>query len=80
MEHGEFHSEHGLCFKRMEDGSVRVRLYDPDVRRVQREIDLDASTWASVIAHVSKRGGTPKTHQTAEEFHNQEPDPLTPWG
>ena len=51
LEPGEFHSSDGLVFARQADGSVRVRL------RNRMVTVLHPSAWASVVAHVSERGG-----------------------
>lgn len=54
-----FHSQDGLFFRRMDDGSVRVTLMEYtsglDPRRVFQTL-LPSSSWASVIASMSLRG------------------------
>lgn len=77
---GYFHSNNGLCFERLEDGSVEVtrRLWgwaDPHGDKKQADVvdhrwRMTASEWASVVSSVSKPGETNETWRTALDFHD----------
>jgi len=69
-----FHTNRGLYFDRLEDGSVRVikREHDDQGRETGEElfaITLDANSWASVIASMSKRGEDSGGFERAKTFH-----------
>jgi hypothetical protein len=63
-----FHSQDGLYFTRMEDGSVKVTVKERD--EVKFETALPASIWGSVVSSVSLKGETYETWQQAQAFHN----------
>lgn len=65
-----FHAKDGLFFERGGDGSVVVSLLPEDDRSLRtRRIELDAGTWASVVASVSAGGETYASFATAQAFH-----------
>lgn len=71
QEIGEFHSRDGFYFKRLPDGSVRIRIAE-DAKsdaKTLRQIKLPASEWASVVANVSASGETAESHRAAVSFH-----------
>lgn len=77
----KIHARNGFCFERMGDGSVRIQkvLYgkspvDPNAQSVEvgfSEATIPANEWASVVAHVSERGESSETFQTALRFHGE---------
>lgn len=80
-----FHANNGLYFERHADGSVTVshwlrgaanagRADQQPVNVLDREWNLTASEWASVIATVSARGESGETHTEALLFHEKGSD------
>lgn len=71
MEMGEFHWRDGTYFKRLENGSVRVRRTETPNADSPTALTLviPPSEWASIIAHVSSRGETAESYCEAEKFH-----------
>lgn len=74
---GEFHARSGFYFKRLPDGSVRVRVTMEPAHGSPtfQAIELPENEWASVVASVSRRGEDATTWQAARNFHaaSQEP-------
>ena len=68
MSEAEFHWREGWYFKRLEDGSVRVR-----VKRLL--VTIPPNEWGSIVASVSPRGDTATTYAAAMRLHNPEPEP-----
>jgi hypothetical protein len=69
MEMGEFHWTDGWYFKRMDDGAVRVRHYDPSGHMDTIAITIPPNEWASIIAHVGATGGTAEGYAAADALH-----------
>ncbi len=76
-----FHSQDGLCFQRLEDGRVHVRLVVPILdhstetgyslsQAVTFQTILPAASWASVVASVSAKGETGETFNEALRWHD----------
>lgn len=73
-----FHVDKGLCFERTETGNVRIIQYrdgvdffkNPNFGIVFKHV-IEADSWASVMAAVSKQGATSETIQKAKELHGQ---------
>ena len=64
MELNEFHQTDGWLFKRLDDGSVRIRNEALGVSHV-----IPAAEWVSVIAHCSPERGSDYAYRAAEAFH-----------
>jgi len=72
-----FHWKDNWFFERREDGSVRI--YHEDLEADQEGglveydvcLDIDADSWASIIASVSAQGETAKSFQEARNFHHK---------
>ena len=64
MELNEFHQTDGWLFKRLDDGSVRIRNEALGVSHV-----IPAAQWVSVIAHCSPERGSDYAYRAAEAFH-----------
>lgn len=74
LEDLEFHVTDGFTAKRVDKGSVRLRKYkDSHCDDILFEITVDYASWASIVAHVSKRGETGESYHEARAFHDQEP-------
>lgn len=58
-----FHAKDGWQFGATELNAVKI------VAPSGESVVLDYDTWCSVIAEVSRRGGTSQTVQEAHEFH-----------
>lgn len=73
MAPGEFHLSDGVTFKRDETGKVIIRRWvrEPAGWRFYSltAMPIEASAWASVVAHVSARGETGETHRRALDFY-----------
>ena len=67
LEIGEFHSHDGWYFKRLEDGTVRVRYGDTLVAT------FPENEWASIVCFVSRKGETGDRWQQARIFHGLKP-------
>lgn len=59
---GRFHSKNGWCFERLPTGSVRIDSPNSSVV-------LDANTWASAVASVSKEGEDRASFDAALALH-----------
>jgi hypothetical protein len=62
QEAGEFHERDGWYFRRMQDGSVRIR------KDLTSHI-IDADAWASIVAHCSASGENSGSFHLAEKMH-----------
>ena len=73
LEVGEFHHKGNHTFKRLDDGSVRIRKYkeykDGKFEGIEFEHVVDRDLWCSVIACVSHRNETSEFWQDAVKFH-----------
>jgi hypothetical protein len=70
---GGFHWRDNIFFKRLEDGSVRVRHfmewnYCPNFK----DWIIPPNEWASIVCSVSKEGETAKRWDAAQDFHGRE--------
>lgn len=74
MEIGEFHNRDGWYFKRVDEaGTVRIRkrVTGHDGAEIVTEIEIPENEWASIVAHVSRRGETSQTWQQARSLHGE---------
>ncbi|MGW0821845.1 hypothetical protein [Streptomyces sp. NPDC002845] len=71
-----FHARDGWYFRREDDGSVRILAPDSLGPGAHQTVTLDADTWASVVAFVSRGGETSESFWAARQFHdgNDEPE------
>jgi hypothetical protein len=69
---GEFHLHDGLNFRRLEDGSVVIRITEDDMADSPtiREVRVAHNGWASVVASVSATGETEYSFQAAKDLHD----------
>lgn len=75
---GRYHSQGGWFFERADDGYVVITRRLPIHDDFRGDLDgwpveyvkLDANTWASAVASVSKRGEDAETFRQAQELHN----------
>jgi hypothetical protein len=69
-----FHSQDGLYFGRLEDGSVWIcKCSDnqtPNEGNITFQTTLPVSAWGSVVSTVSLKGETYDTWLAAQNFHN----------
>jgi hypothetical protein len=65
-----FHARDNWYFRREDDGSVRVMAPDSTGPGAHQVVTLDADTWASVVASVSRDGETTETFHAARRFHD----------
>jgi hypothetical protein len=65
MELNEFHQKDGWMFKRLDDGSVRIRNEALDISHT-----IPANEWVSVLAFLAPHVGTPESYAAAEAFHS----------
>lgn len=65
-----FHARDGWFFRREADGSVRILAPDSMGPGAHQAVALDANTWASVVASVSRGGETSESFQAARSFHD----------
>ena len=61
---GEFHWTHGITFQRFPNGAVHMKVGG-------LWFTIPAAEWASIVAHVSARGGDADTYHEFERFHNK---------
>ena len=73
-----FHWKDLMFWKRLEDGSVRIRLFARrasskilagDDSEPVREWIIPPDEWASIVTAVSARGSTAEGYQSALAFH-----------
>lgn len=69
----EYHESDGWYFKRLPDGSVRIRVVDWPEGKIVREHVVKPGPWCSLIASVSISGETTETWMYAHEFHHMAP-------
>jgi hypothetical protein len=65
-----FHARDGWYFRREDDGSVHIAAPDSLGPGASQVVTLDADTWASVVASVSRNGETIDMFAAARRFHN----------
>lgn len=68
----EYHHANGLYFSRYPDGTVRLHLNKLDHPNVEVTYMIPAAQWASIVAHVSARGGISETYTAATDLHMDE--------
>lgn len=68
-----FHARDGWYFRRQADGAVRILAPDSLGPGAHQLVDLDANTWASVVASVSAVGESIETWREALAFHKGQP-------
>ncbi|AZO45913.1 hypothetical protein EJ076_34940 [Mesorhizobium sp. M7D.F.Ca.US.005.01.1.1] len=74
---GGFHWANGLFFKRMPDGSVRLRIFrpissDPHAPWTWEDQNIDPASWASIVCSVSEGGETRDRWKAFSGFHGAE--------
>jgi hypothetical protein len=65
-----FHARDGWYFRREDDGSVHIAAPDSLGPGASQVVTLDADTWASVVASVSRNGETADSFAAAARFHD----------
>lgn len=68
LEPGEFHWRDGITFRRLSDGSVRLK-YPINPRGDIETRDIPAPEWATIVAHVSTDGGSAESFAKATALH-----------
>lgn len=68
ISHSGFHAKDGWYFERQSDGSVKISAA---VERCTETITVDASSWASIVASVSKDGESSDTYHAALQAHGE---------
>ena len=63
-----FHFRDNWFFERIKEGNVRIYHLDA-WGLVERGFVVDAASWASIVASVSKLGDNAKTYQMAIAYH-----------
>lgn len=72
-----FHWKDNWFFERRDDGSVRIyhedRLPGRSTDPVEYDVclDIDADSWASIVASVSAQGDTAEAFQEARNLHGK---------
>ena len=65
-----FHARDGWYFRREDDGSVHIAAPDSLGPGASQVVTLDAETWTSVVASVSRNGDNVNTYIAAHRFHD----------
>lgn len=67
------HLRNGFYFEREKNGSVTIYVTGivNGPAPILRKVTVPGNEWASVVAHVSKRGETGKTFEEAFVLHNK---------
>jgi len=69
-----FHWQDGWFFRRLPDGSVRVRKFQapptPDAE-LEMEAVIVPAEWASIVCSVSAGGETGERWDAAQDFHGR---------
>ena len=71
MEDIGFHWQNGIYFKRLDDGAVEIVQ---ESEKPANYLRIDADSWASIVASVSKQGEEQGRFYQAKEFHGSEKD------
>jgi len=67
-----FHWRNDVYFKRLEDGSVRVRRFEWfNGAPHPKDWVIPANEWASVVCSVSQLGETGERWNAAQDFHGR---------
>ena len=79
MKDGQMHVKDGLYFRRTENGGVEIEktIDSKEGSPVADRIVLDAGAWASIVAHVSEKGESHETFESAKRFHDGETKTLS---
>lgn len=65
-----FHARDGWFFRRLPAGAVEIVVQENrENGRVRERARFDASTWASIVAHVSREGETGDQYRAALDLH-----------
>lgn len=80
-----FHLKDGWYFQRLEpEGKVRI-YHEEGVKQAESKfsaydvcLEIDADSWASIIASVSARGDTAEAFQEAKRLHSLEKQEIKP--
>lgn len=70
---GGFHWQRDTYFKRLPDGSVRLRTWRtaPDGFPTYDDRTIDPMSWASIVCSVSAEGETGERWSAAQDFHGR---------
>ncbi|KKL82826.1 hypothetical protein LCGC14_1980920 [marine sediment metagenome] len=79
---GAFHYKDGWYFARRDEGKVWIFHVSGEANKVMdglnvqtididQEIEVDASSWASIVSSVCLSGDTAETYRQAVDFHMQ---------
>lgn len=69
-----FHWQEGTYFKRLEDGSVRIRKMKTALAaetEIDWEITIPQHSWASIVSSVSEKGEDGGRYYEALSFHGE---------
>ena len=69
-----YHLSDGMCFKRLDDGTVRIHVNRPAAGlppdgTTPFSRDIDAESWATVLEEMSGAENSMKLHQAARDLH-----------
>ena len=73
-----FHYKDNWYFDRLSDGSVQIYRGTHDISgfplypSTSLILEIDADSWCSIIASVSKDGENARTWELAKQLHNRE--------
>lgn len=71
-----FHWKDGWYFERTDKGAVKIfhdtvhQMGDRDLGKCDVSLEIDADSWASIVATVSARGENTATYNEARNLHN----------
>jgi hypothetical protein len=70
---GGFHWKNDTYFKRLPDGSVRLRVWrvGHDGFPTYDDRTIDPASWASIVCFVSAEGETGQRWNAAQDFHGR---------
>ncbi|MDO9333788.1 MAG: hypothetical protein Q7T57_04625 [Dehalococcoidales bacterium] len=64
-----FHWKDGWYFERLENGAVRIFHIPPGEKIADTDIEIDANSWASIVASVTHSGENAATFGLAQNLH-----------
>ncbi|MDO9333540.1 MAG: hypothetical protein Q7T57_03335, partial [Dehalococcoidales bacterium] len=64
-----FHWKDGWYFERLEDGVVRIFHIPLGEKVADKDIEIDANSWASIVASVTHSGENATTFGLAHNLH-----------
>jgi hypothetical protein len=76
---GSFHIRNGVYFEGDEEGTVYLRIDDPEIGE-SLEMDITPDEWASVISFVSRGRLDKATYEAAKALHFGKQSPAEPQG